>query len=222
MHSLQLGITTTMRRSTIEHIIAERSGRKWCLFLDRDGVINRQVVNDYVRCWQSFEWLSGAKSALVSLRTWAPHLVVVTNQQGIGKGLMTIRDVENIHERLQEELAAVGVVVDAIRVCPHLESDQCDCRKPNPGLALDWLREHPNVEASLSIMVGDSRSDLEFAHKLASQTGGCATIQITGEPVSGNGSADASFESLGEFAKAINYKRGKERDKTAMTITESS
>jgi histidinol-phosphate phosphatase family protein len=129
-------------------------------------------------------------------------LVVVTNQQGIGKGLMSTDDVAAIHHHLQAELAADGVSLDAFQVCPHLESAGCACRKPKPDLVLDWLRRHPRTEPSLSIMAGDSQSDLELARNVAAATGGCASIQI-GRRTSRGGVADASFDSLWDFAVAV-------------------
>jgi histidinol-phosphate phosphatase family protein len=186
-------------------MVAERAGREWCLFLDRDGVMNRQVVGDYVRSWRHFEWLPGAPLALEKLREWAPHLVVVTNQQGIGKGLMSADDVAAIHQQLQAVLAAEGVMIDAFQVCPHLESAGCACRKPRPGLVLDWLGQHPDSEPLLSIVVGDSLGDLELAHNVAAAAGGCASIHIGGASL--RGIADASFESLWDFAVAVGHAR---------------
>ncbi|MCV7177486.1 D-glycero-alpha-D-manno-heptose-1,7-bisphosphate 7-phosphatase [Mycolicibacterium sphagni] len=190
-------------------MVAERIDRDWCLFLDRDGVINRQVVGDYVRSWQDFEWIPGAQLALKNLREWAPHLVIVTNQQGVGKGLMSADDLAEIHERMQDELAADGVTIDAFQVCPHLESAGCDCRKPKPGLVLDWLRQHPDCVPSLSIMVGDSQSDLELAHNVAATVGGCESIQI-GDHTQLDCCADASFDSLWDFAVAVGQARGEQ------------
>lgn len=171
------------------------------MFLDRDGVINRQIVDDYVRNWQQFEWISGAIEALKALLNWAPHLVVVTNQQGIAKGLMGAADVAEIHRNVQTKIGAGHRNIDAFQVCPHLESSGCNCRKPRPGLVLDWLERHPGVDGSLSIVVGDSPSDIELARRVARVTGGCASVQI------GNPSfplkADASFGTLWHFAEAV-------------------
>lgn len=162
--------------AAIRKMVAERAGHQWCLFLDRDGVINRQVVGDYVRNWRQFEWLPGAARALKKLRAWAPYIVVVTNQQGVGAGLMSAVDVMVIH------------------------------RKPRPGLVLDWLGRHPDSEPLLSIVVGDSLSDLELAHNVAAAAGACASVQIGG--ASSGGVADASFDSLWEFAVAVGHARG--------------
>lgn len=194
------------RDAAVRTLVAERVGREWCLFLDRDGVVNRRIVGDYVRKWRDFEWLPRASLALNRLRQWAPHIVVVTNQQGIGKGLMSGEDVAAIHDRIKAELAADGVLIDAFQVCPHLESEACPCRKPRPALILDWLRQHPDSESSLSIMVGDSQSDLELAQNVAASSGGCATIQI-GERTPRGPAPDASFGSLWDFAVAISRAR---------------
>jgi len=190
----------------IRQIVADRVGREWCLFVDRDGVINRQIVDDYVRGWADFEWLPGARDALRKLREWAPHLVVVTNQQGVGKGLMSIGDVTGIHDHIQAELAQDGVAVNGFQVCPHLESRHCSCRKPQPGLVLDWLTDHPSVDPSLSIVVGDSPSDMELAQNVATAVDRCVSIGIGGR-ASVVGFANAAFNSLWDFAVAVGHAR---------------
>ena len=189
----------------IQQVVAERAGNECCLFLDRDGVINRQVVGDYVRSWEDFDWLPRAALAITELAEWAPHIAVVTNQQGIGKGLMTADDVATIHKNIQSELGAYGVTVDSFLVCPHLASAVCNCRKPSPGLALEWLAKHLNVDPAMSVMAGDSPSDLEMARNVAAATGGCVGIHIG----HGRHALDpASYESLWDFATAIEHVRG--------------
>ncbi|MCB9409850.1 MAG: HAD family hydrolase [Mycolicibacterium sp.] len=205
-HSSHLSSSDTARCAAVRKLVMERAGRQWCLFVDRDGVINRRIAGDYVRRWSDFEWLRRAPLALERLREWAPQLVVVTNQQGIGKGLVTRKDLEDIHQKLQLELAEYGVKIDAIQVCPHLQSLGCACRKPKPGLILDWLKRCPNIDQSLSVMVGDSQSDIELAHQVAAETGGCASIRI-GRCTSRGAAADASFQSLWEFAAAVECAR---------------
>ena len=190
----------------VRNLVLEREGHDWCLFLDRDGVINQRIAGDYVRRWQDFKWLPLARQALERLRDWAPHMVVVTNQQGIGKGLMTGDDVRLIHRNLSEELSQLGVAIDDIQVCPHLETDNCKCRKPKPGLVLDWLENHPHIKASLSVVVGDTQSDLGLAQHIAGETGGCAFVSIGGSSHQA-AAADASFASLWDFAIAVAYAR---------------
>ena len=191
-------------RAAVRDMVRQRLGHQWCLFLDRDGVINRRIVGDYVRSPDEFEFLPGAIQALKALRDWAPRLVVVTNQQGIGKGLMSESDVARIHEHIQGSLTR-GKGVDEFLVCPHLESTQCTCRKPQPRLVLDWLTNHPEFEPSLSVMAGDSISDMELAGNVAASVGGCASIRIGGSQRGGG--ADAEFECLWDFAVAVNEAR---------------
>ena len=210
--SSHLGSKDSAHYAAVLKLVVERVGRDWCLFLDRDGVMNRQIVDDYVRRWREFEWLPRAPLALKKLRAWAPHLVVVTNQQGIGKGLMSADDVATIHHRLRAELAVNGVWIDAFQVCPHLEPAGCTCRKPRPGLVLDWLGQHPASEPSLSIMVGDSQSDLELAHNVAATAGGCSSIQI-GARTNRGAVADASFDSLWDFAVVVERAREEQRSR---------
>ncbi len=192
--------------AAVRKVVAARKGREWCLFLDRDGVINRQVVGDYVRSWHQFEWLPRAQLALFKLRAWAPHLVVVTNQQGIDKGLMSADDVAFIHQKIQAQLAADGRTLDAFQVCPHRQSAGCGCRKPKAGLVLDWLGRHPTSEPSLSVVVGDSLSDLDMARNVSLAAGGCAGIQIGRANL--GGVADATFDSLWDFAVAVSDAMG--------------
>ena len=142
------------------------------------------------------------------LRRWAPHLVVVTNQQGIGKGLMSLDDVRAIHGRMAHEFAEDGTSVDAFQICPHLASDGCVCRKPNPGMVVDWLSRHPDNESMLSVVVGDSTSDLELARNVAATTGGCVAVHITGSGPDGN--ADLWFPTLLDFATEVAQVREEE------------
>lgn len=176
------------------------SGRIWCLFLDRDGVVNRRIMNGYVRDWGQFEFEPGALKALAALAGWAPRIVVVTNQQGVGKSLMTDADLEDIHGRMRREIEGAGGRIDDVRVCPHLASRGCDCRKPAPGMALSYLAEHPEVDGTLSIMVGDTASDIEMGRRLGAQTGGALTVRIDSiaDPL-----ADLTYPNLAAFAVAV-------------------
>jgi D-glycero-D-manno-heptose 1,7-bisphosphate phosphatase len=190
--------TTAERSGTL--LAAPRAGRDWCLFVDRDGVINRRIPDDYVRTRDQWEFLPGALEALRILAEWAPHLVIVTNQRGVGRGLIDPVELERIHADLRAAVAAVGGRIDDILVCPHLQSDDCPCRKPRAGLALDWLAAHPAVDGAFSAMVGDSPSDMGMATSLAAVTGGCAAVLI------GDAEAETRFRhtSLLEFALEVN------------------
>lgn len=187
----------------VDRLVRQRAGSTWCLFVDRDGVINRRVEGDYVRDRASFELLPGAVEALVALSRWAPNVVVVTNQQGVGKGLYSHEDLDDVHRHLIDTVTAAGGRIDGILVCPHLAVARCPCRKPRPGLARDWLRARPGVRAELSVMVGDSSSDLEMAGALARATGGCAALHIHGVSPRADVDPSLSFASLADLAGEV-------------------
>jgi D-glycero-D-manno-heptose 1,7-bisphosphate phosphatase len=166
-------------RAVLSRLVADRVGRDWCLFLDRDGVVNRRVRGDYVRSWPEFSFLPGALEALAQLAAWAPRVAVVTNQQGVARGLMTADDLDGIHARMTAEVAAAGGRLDAVLACSHAAAAGCPCRKPRPGLAAAWLADHPSVDTRLSVMVGDQPSDLEMARRLGGATGGCTSVAVS-------------------------------------------
>jgi D-glycero-D-manno-heptose 1,7-bisphosphate phosphatase len=143
------------------------------VFLDRDGVINRKrPEGDYVKCWEEFEFLPQAPEALKLLKEAGLRLIIVTNQRGIARGLMTERDLEEIHRRMLAELATLQVSVDAIYYCPH-EEGICECRKPRVGLFRRAQQDFPDIDFANSAVIGDSLKDMEAGTQL-----GCLTILI--------------------------------------------
>ncbi len=143
-------------------------------FLDRDGVINRRLPADYVKSWREFEFLPGAPAALRRLTEAARRLVIVTNQRGIARGLMSEADLADIHTRMLAELSAAGAQITAIYYCPH-DRTQCLCRKPQPGMLHQAQRDFPVIDFARAVLIGDSRSDLEAARRA-----GCRTFFISG------------------------------------------
>ena len=145
--------------------------KKWTLFLDRDGVINKKIENDYVRNWEQFEFLPGVLEALNILSTIFGRIIIVTNQRGIGRGIMTKEDLEYIHKNMLNIFKANGIKIDAIYYCPHdYKKEKCTCRKPDIGMALQAKRDFPDIDFRKSVMVGDSISDIEFGLKLKMYT----------------------------------------------------
>jgi histidinol-phosphate phosphatase family protein len=140
--------------------------KSWTLFLDRDGVINRRLPGAYVCSWAAFEWLPGTLDALVYFAGAFGRIVVVTNQQGIGKGLMSEADIRIIHRLMRQEAEAAGGRIDGVYYCPSLSSAQPNCRKPAPDMALQAQRDFPEIDFSRSLMVGDSLSDMAFGQGL--------------------------------------------------------
>ncbi len=133
------------------------------LFMDRDGVVNEQIIGGYVENLEQFELKDHFLEAMKILRSRFRHVVLITNQQGIGKGLCTQAQVDAIHSSLQMQLLAQRTPFDAIYCCPHLASDGCCCRKPKPGMAFQARQDFPDIVLEDSIMVGDSLSDMQFA-----------------------------------------------------------
>ncbi len=147
------------------------------VFLDRDGVINRKPPErEYIHHWDNFQFLPGAERAIAALNRSGRRVIVVTNQRGIALGLYTGADVESLHTRLQQHLAQHGARIDAFYYCPH-DKQQCDCRKPKPGLFQQAFRDFPGALPSNSLVIGDSISDIQAARNLR-----IPVIFIEGDP----------------------------------------
>ncbi len=132
------------------------------LFLDRDGVINQQRPHDYVKSVDEFIFLDGALEALRLLEPLFTHIVIVTNQRGVGKGVMSQTDLDNVHAYMIKEIVNQGGRIDKIYVCTDT-SNYSKNRKPNIGMALQAKEDFPDIDFSQSIMAGDSISDMQFA-----------------------------------------------------------
>ncbi|MEM7368380.1 MAG: HAD family hydrolase [Bacteroidota bacterium] len=150
----------------------------WTLFLDRDGVINRRLPEDYVKQWEEFHFLPGVKESLKRFGGQFGRIVIVTNQQGIGKGLMTEEDLAEIHHQMMGEIVATGGRIDRIYHCPALRSAPNNCRKPRPAMAYQAQTEFPEIVFSRSVMVGDSLTDIEFGKAV-----GMHTVWISDEEI---------------------------------------
>jgi D-glycero-D-manno-heptose 1,7-bisphosphate phosphatase len=149
-----------------------RAGRSAAVFLDRDGVVNENVDGDYVRDWDGFRFFPGALDAIARLTRAGWPIVIVTNQQGVGKGLMRAADVDAIHARMLAEIRAAGGDVAAVRYCPHLASDGCACRKPKAGLLIDAAADF-GFDLARSVFVGDAESDVH-----AARAAGCRAVLV--------------------------------------------
>ena len=142
----------------------------WTLFLDRDGVINRRIVDGYVTKWDEFEFLPGVTEALKILSGKFGRIIVVSNQQGVGKGLMTGADVEAVHVRMVQEIGESGGRISTVLFSPHLHSEGSVMRKPGIGMALNARRQFPEIRFSRSVMAGDSLSDMRFGKRTGMKT----------------------------------------------------
>lgn len=143
--------------------------KTWTLFLDRDGVINIEKKDDYIRTPEEFVFYDGVPEAMKKLAETFGIIVIVTNQRGIGRGLMTTHDLDAIHESMLEKIAAAGGRIDRIYYAPDLDS-QAEDRKPNTGMGLKAKLEFPQIEFTKSVMVGNNLSDMKFGKGLNMHT----------------------------------------------------
>lgn len=144
--------------------------KSWTLFLDRDGVINERLHDDYVKSFDEFTLIPGSLEAIALMSKHFGRVFVVTNQQGVGKGLMTIGEVENIHKQLIKSVETAGGRIDKIYVSPYLKSANHFTRKPSVGMGILAKREFEGVSFKKSLMVGDSLSDMIFGKRLKMKT----------------------------------------------------
>ena len=136
------------------------------MFLDRDGVLNVLRQDDYVKCPDELEVLPGVKEAIVLLKERFAHTFIVTNQQGVNKGLMTEEDLHAVHKKLIDEIGEI----DHIYYCTERQSAHSFNRKPNIGMALQAKRDYPDIWLKECVMVGDSASDMLFGRRAGMTT----------------------------------------------------
>lgn len=172
----------------------------WTLFLDRDGVINHEKKNDYIRNWQEFQFYATTTQAIALLKPLFSKIILVTNQKGIGKGLMSTEDLDGIHTNMLQEIKANGGDIDQVFYCPDLDNDSPN-RKPNPGMANQAKGIFPDIDFTKSIMVGNRTSDMGFGRNAGMHTVFLATTHP--ETAFPNPLIDFRFNDLLDFAKAI-------------------
>ncbi|MEW6096091.1 MAG: D-glycero-beta-D-manno-heptose 1,7-bisphosphate 7-phosphatase [bacterium] len=147
--------------------------RNKVVFLDRDGVINKKIINDYVKSWEEFVFLPNVKEAIKLLNQAQFKVIVVTNQACIGKGIINEEELHQIHQQMLNELKDYGAHIDAIYYCPHRQEDNCNCRKPKHGL-LEMADRDFKIDFKNSWMIGDEDKDIE-----AGKRAGCKTCYVT-------------------------------------------
>lgn len=143
------------------------------VFVDRDGVINKNPPkSDYIKSWKEFKFLPGAIEGLKLLNDNNYQIIIVTNQAGIARGMMTEVDLEQIHKNMQTELEKHGIKIEAIYYCPHGWNDGCNCRKPKHGMFFKAAKDY-NFNIVKAIFIGGSSSDKE-----AAKNAGCKFVQM--------------------------------------------
>lgn len=131
------------------------------VFFDRDGVVNISPGDGYVLSWEAFHFAEGIMEATKLCHERGYRLVLVTSQQGVGKGAMSQVTLDDIHARMQQALAANGAAFDHIEACTHL-SGTCVCRKPSPAM-IHHAEQLLDLDLSRSLLIGDHDRDIQMA-----------------------------------------------------------
>jgi len=169
------------------------------IFLDRDGVINRNRKN-YVLKVSDFKFEGRALSGMKKLSGFGMPIFVVTNQSAIGRGIASMKEVDMVHGRMLSEFMREGIRVKDVFVCPHAPSIKCKCRKPKIGMLLQAKRKY-GVNLSASVVIGDATSDIEMGKRA-----GCKTILVK----TGHGGKDGKHKVKSDFvAKDLEDAAGK-------------
>ena len=142
-----------------------------CVFLDRDGVVNKRLDN-YVKNCNEFEFLPKVFESICLLNNKGYDIFIISNQAGIARGMMTEKDLSNIHNNMITEIEKKGGKINDIYYCPHGWDEGCDCRKPKPGMFFQASREH-HLDLTKSIFIGDDERD-----KIAGDAAGLRTILV--------------------------------------------
>jgi histidinol-phosphate phosphatase family protein len=172
----------------------------WTLFLDRDGVINDEKLGEYILHWNYFIFSKGVLDVFKVLSNKFSRIIIVTNQKGVGKGLMTREALDTIHYEMQREVEIVGGRIDRIYACTDMD-DNSPMRKPNPGMAFQAQNDFPDINLAKSIMVGNKLSDMRFGRGAGMNTIFVATTNP--ETPFPHPDIDLRFDTLSHFAAAL-------------------
>jgi len=144
--------------------------KKKAVFLDRDGIINKE--KNFITSWKEFEFVTGIFDNIKKLKKAGFLVIIVTNQSGVKRGLFTEETLKQIHVNMEKILKENEAKIDDIFYCPHYEDDNCKCRKPKPGMILEAAKKH-NIDLKQSWVIGDTRRDIEAGERV-----GCNTILV--------------------------------------------
>ena len=173
---------------------------EWTLFLDRDGVINIDKDGSYIFSPEEFIFMEGAPALFKNLAERFGHIIVITNQRGVGRGLMTEDALAAIHNKMTTAVRNAGGRIDAIYYCTSIDN-QHPMRKPNPGMAFQAKCDYPDIDLGKSVMVGNNLSDMKFGRNAGMYTVFVKTTQpalVVPHP-----EIDMAFSSLASFVKTL-------------------
>lgn len=176
--------------------------KEWTLFLDRDGVINEEIQGTYVTKWDEFIFYKSSLKSIALLSNIFGRIVVVTNQRGVGRGIMQLSDLIDIHQKMESEIVKNGGRIDKIYACTSIYDDDAN-RKPNIGMGLQAKEDFQEIDFKKSIMVGNNLSDMRFGKKLLMKT---IFLTTTQEPVAmPHDIIDEQYSSLKDWADSMNF-----------------
>lgn len=190
---------STLFDNNLKNINLKNINSSWTLFIDRDGVVNEEKTDDYIYAWNEFRFYEGVKEAFRIFHKKFGVIVMVTNQRGVAKGLMKLKDLHSIHRNMVAEIEKTGGRIDKIYTCTDMESP---LRKPNTGMGLQALKDFKAINLSKSIMVGNTLSDMKFGRNLGVKTN--VFLPTTRKEVDINDpTIDLVFPDLISFAQAL-------------------
>lgn len=174
--------------------------RDWTLFLDRDGVINEELEGTYVTDWNEFKFYEGTLSAIRSLGKVFGHIIIVTNQRGVGRGIMSMGALKDIHTNMVHTIEENGGRIDRIYACTSVDDDDNN-RKPNTGMALQAKEDFKQLDFRKCVMVGNNLSDMMFGKRMAMRT---VFLSTTKAPVTlPHDLIDQQFDSLKAWTDSL-------------------
>ena len=174
--------------------------KSWTLFLDRDGVINHEKHMAYVTNYLEFQFYDGVKEALKNLSNCFGRMIVVTNQRGVERMLMTEEDLLGLHKKMLADIEEAGGKIDAIFYCTSLDDAHPD-RKPQPGMAYLAKESYPDIDLSKSVMIGNNLSDMQFGRNAGMYT---VFVQTTSPDLPlPDPAIDMAFGTLPAFAEHL-------------------
>jgi len=174
--------------------------KSWTLFIDRDGVINHEKKEDYILNWEEFRFYEGVEKAFQKLAGKFGKIIIVSNQRGVGKQLMTEHDLRTIHQNMQNAIEAAGGRIDKIYYCTSTDNNHPD-RKPNPGMAFHAKNYFDSIDLSRSVIIGNKPSDMLFGKNAGIYSVFLATTNP--DVPFPHPDIDLRFDSLPDFAKAL-------------------
>lgn len=177
----------------------------WSLFVARDGIINRLILDDFISSWDEFQYLPNIEQILVKLSNFFKHTFVFTNQPAIDEGLLHISDLNQIHYNLKKDIEYLNGDITDVYCCPHSQDQDfkvdCDCWNTNKSLAHQAKTDHPQVDFLRSIIICSNTHEINFGKRLK-----MTTVYITSDQENsstGASLADYVFDSLNNFATTL-------------------